>query len=184
MGPPCRLWKPTATSYAVRHRSTGHCSAILNDVKLKCSLWWHPKTCAVSRSVSRLDWLGAWLWRLLQLVVVVLVIRNPVACGLRGRQNQFRKRVPVSFRIPTDPHLATGLAVDLALSSEGHATRAGPGTALSVAEYGPVAGWLENLDRKRASGRIRRFGRDRDCISPTAHRAPSRRYLGSPGCEG
>ncbi|CFJ47614.1 hypothetical alanine rich protein [Mycobacterium tuberculosis] len=31
-------------------------------------------------------------------------------CG--AAENQFRKRVPDFFRIPYDPHLATGLAVD------------------------------------------------------------------------
>lgn len=52
--------------------------------------------------------------RLLQHTVVVLnaiqKTRSLVDCG--AAENQFRKRVPDFFRIPYDPHLATGLAVD------------------------------------------------------------------------
>lgn len=69
----------------------------------------------VEGALVTLDWLGAHgFGRLLQHTVVVLnaiqKTRSLVDCG--AAENQFRKRVPDFFRIPYDPHLATGLAVD------------------------------------------------------------------------
>lgn len=69
----------------------------------------------IEGALVTLDWLGAHgFGRLLQHTVVVLnaiqKTRSLVDCG--AAENQFRKRVPDFFRIPYDPHLATGLAVD------------------------------------------------------------------------
>ncbi|MFW3113413.1 hypothetical protein MHAE_06524 [Mycobacterium haemophilum DSM 44634] len=69
----------------------------------------------VEGALATLDWLDAHApARLLQHTVVVLnAIRKTkpfVDFGIV--ENQFRKRVPDFYRIPYDPHLATGLAVE------------------------------------------------------------------------
>jgi MinD-like ATPase involved in chromosome partitioning or flagellar assembly len=76
----------------------------------------------VEGTLASLDWLNAHgHGRLLQHTVVVLnAIRNSKAfVDLEAVENQFRKRVPDFYRLPYDPHLATGLAVEFTSLKKG-----------------------------------------------------------------
>jgi MinD-like ATPase involved in chromosome partitioning or flagellar assembly len=69
----------------------------------------------VEGTLATLDWLDAHgHGRLLQHTVVVLnsIRKTKPFVDLEAVENQFRKRVPDFFRLPYDPHLATGLAVE------------------------------------------------------------------------
>jgi MinD-like ATPase involved in chromosome partitioning or flagellar assembly len=69
----------------------------------------------VDGTLATLDWLDAHgHGRLLQHTVVVLdsIHKSKTFVDLEAVENQFRKRVPDFFRIPYDPHLATGLTVE------------------------------------------------------------------------
>jgi MinD-like ATPase involved in chromosome partitioning or flagellar assembly len=69
----------------------------------------------VDGTLATLDWLDAHgHGRLLQHTVVVLnaIRKTKPFVDLEAVENQFRKRVPDFYRIPYDPHLATGLAVE------------------------------------------------------------------------
>jgi MinD-like ATPase involved in chromosome partitioning or flagellar assembly len=69
----------------------------------------------VEGTLATLDWLDAHGYgRLLHHSVVVLnsIRKSKAFVDVEAVENQFRKRVPDFFRIPYDPHLATGLAVE------------------------------------------------------------------------
>jgi MinD-like ATPase involved in chromosome partitioning or flagellar assembly len=69
----------------------------------------------VEGALATLDWLHAHGFdRLLQHTVVALnaIQKSRPLIDRKAVENQFRKRVPEVFRVPYDPHLATGLAVD------------------------------------------------------------------------
>lgn len=71
----------------------------------------------VEGALATLDWLEAHgFGRLLQHTVVVFnaIHKSKSFVDCEAVENQFRKRVPDFYRIPYDPHLATGLAVDFA----------------------------------------------------------------------
>jgi MinD-like ATPase involved in chromosome partitioning or flagellar assembly len=70
----------------------------------------------VEGALATLDWLHAHSFdRLLEHTVVALnaIQRGKPFIDREAVENQFKKRVPEVFRVPYDPHLATGLAVDL-----------------------------------------------------------------------
>lgn len=164
MGPPCRSWKPTATSYCLiaAHRSTGHCSAISSTTSLVW-LWWHPKTCAVSRSVGHSGLAGgAWLWPVASAHCGCSQRNpeNPVTCGLRGRRKPVQEARSGFLSDSLRPASGHGFGGRFQLSqAKDTQRRAGfgrrPGTALSgYPSTAPWRGQLENLDRNDASGRM------------------------------
>jgi MinD-like ATPase involved in chromosome partitioning or flagellar assembly len=69
----------------------------------------------VEGALTTLDWLHAHGFdRLLEHTVVALnaIQKGKPFIDHEAVENQFKKRVPEVFRVPYDPHLATGLAVD------------------------------------------------------------------------
>lgn len=167
------------------HRSTGHCSAISSTTSLVW-LWWHPKTCAVSRERWSL-WTG---WGRMALAGCFSTLwlfstqsRKPGHLWIAGPpKTSSGSAFRISFGFPTTriwPRVWRSIS---ALSSEGHATPcwiwpAAWHSTIRLAEYGPVARTVGKPGSKRCvrsdDGLVET---ELAAISPTAHRA--RRHAG------
>lgn len=120
----------------------------------------------VEGALATLDWLAAHgHTRLLQHTVVALnaIHKGKPLIDREAVENQFKKRVPAVFRVPYDPHLATGVAVDSA-SLKGCTRKALLALAGGLAQYYPgnqsrrpppendLGAWIDVIRNESAAG--------------------------------